>query len=439
LGLEATRGVVLALSIASELEHKTVPEFDMGDFWISALGTSHAARFLAENTGSVEPDDAYTAGLVQDSGVLAMQSVEPERYVEILHIQRREPEKRMQEIEQNVLGTTHTEVGGLALRRWGVPARIWEPVAYHHLQRVEMPDELDGESKTLARILNLADTMTRMYGETDVNILREKVHYQAREEFGLSEETVERELESLDDAIHAAAGFFAFDPDGVPSYSELRAQGARRAAELTLKRTRAFQKYRSQVEHERKRLEEVQTKNSELRAELAEDDLTSLLTRGEFLSRFEDELARARRYSHPISVLFLDIDRFKRINDRFGHIKGDLVLRRFGEFLKERIRGCDIAGRFGGDEFAVVFPETELERAVGTAERLREDLSWYSRDWLEGMGGVTVSGGVVHSATISAEINTEAILTAADRALYAAKADGRNCVRHLEQPEGASV
>jgi diguanylate cyclase (GGDEF)-like protein len=272
-----------------------------------------------------------------------------------------------------------------------------------------------------------------------VNIRWQKIRGRAQDEFGLTHPPIEQELGDMDGAIHQAATFFAFDPGGIPSYEQVRAQGAREVAQLTVQRAREFQKYKNRVEVDRTRLEAVQAANRKLKKKVAEDNLTSLLTRGEFLKRFNEEVARAKRYGHPISTLFLDIDHFKDINDRFGHLNGDSILRHFGRYLRQRIRRCDIPGRFGGDEFAVVLPETSLDQAVELAERLRENLMWASRNWLKGSEGITVSAGVVHSQTIPEEMDLDGILDAADQALYAAKGDGRNCVRHVEEPATTDV
>jgi diguanylate cyclase (GGDEF)-like protein len=102
------------------------------------------------------------------------------------------------------------------------------------------------------------------------------------------------------------------------------------------------------------------------------DELTKLYDRDTLLALLEKEFIRARRNSKAISLVMLDLDDFKQVNDRFGHQKGDDVLYHIGNIIRESIRGMDIGGRYGGEEFAIILPETDIRSAVGTAERLRK-------------------------------------------------------------------
>ncbi|MGB9695602.1 MAG: sensor domain-containing diguanylate cyclase, partial [Caldisericaceae bacterium] len=104
------------------------------------------------------------------------------------------------------------------------------------------------------------------------------------------------------------------------------------------------------------------------------DALTGLYNRREFDKRIKDEVERAKRYKRPLSIISMDLDKFKELNDTFGHLAGDNVLRAFGEILRKSIRNMDVAFRVGGDEFAIILPETEEEFAFGIAERIRQSL-----------------------------------------------------------------
>ncbi|MDP2660610.1 MAG: diguanylate cyclase [Dehalococcoidia bacterium] len=110
--------------------------------------------------------------------------------------------------------------------------------------------------------------------------------------------------------------------------------------------------------------------HQEVRKQASTDDLTHLTNRRYFYMRLEEELKRARRYGHPISLLFLDVDDLKQVNDRYGHLQGDELLRHVGSTLTAVLRGSDVAARFGGDEFVILLPETGREEASRAAERL---------------------------------------------------------------------
>jgi two-component system, cell cycle response regulator len=166
------------------------------------------------------------------------------------------------------------------------------------------------------------------------------------------------------------------------------------------------------------------------------DDLTRLATRRHWLNRFDDVLRQALRYGQPLSVLMIDIDHFKAINDRYGHLAGNVVLTTLGGVLHQRVRGADIVGRFGGEEFAIALPQTEQQGAVIVAEALRQAVS-QSHATYDGIGlkyhvsiGVSslVSDGVNVSGRSQLETIRNKLIDSADQALYQAKSQGRNAV-----------
>jgi diguanylate cyclase (GGDEF)-like protein len=175
-----------------------------------------------------------------------------------------------------------------------------------------------------------------------------------------------------------------------------------------------------------KRLEnELREKNQMLAKESMTDVVTGLRSRRYVTEVLAIEVLRARRYRLPLTVLMADLDHFKQVNDRFGHPIGDTVLRRVSDLLRSLLRGTDVAGRFGGEEFLVILPQTDREGAVTLAERWRQSLELTV---LDAPGGkrirTTVSIGVAEFMAQMAR--PDELVRAADTALYAAKANGRN-------------
>lgn len=153
------------------------------------------------------------------------------------------------------------------------------------------------------------------------------------------------------------------------------------------------------------------------------DPLTQLANRRYLLQQLEREFDRARRYRRPLSLLYLDLDGFKNINDRFGHLFGDDVLRGAAKAMRAVLRSTDLMARIGGDEFAVLMPETNLPEAKLATEKLRRALSAYSRQLDEGISDLSFCAGV---SQISADDDSiEALLQRADEAQYLAKASGK--------------
>ncbi|WP_445156808.1 GGDEF domain-containing protein [Halomonas sp. E14] len=157
------------------------------------------------------------------------------------------------------------------------------------------------------------------------------------------------------------------------------------------------------------------------------DELTGLFNRRYFMKRLVQELARFRRYARPASVILFDFDHFKRINDTHGHPAGDQVLVQTSRMLRGKLRVNDIPARLGGEEFAILLPETELDGAIGVAEKLRQQVSALSFASEEGhLFTASITCGV--SAFRDREETIEATLHRADRNLYQGKRAGRNRV-----------
>lgn len=155
----------------------------------------------------------------------------------------------------------------------------------------------------------------------------------------------------------------------------------------------------------------------------ATDALTGLPNRRAFEEVLDAQVELSETCREPVSLLLLDVDHFKAYNDTYGHIEGDELLQELASVLREEVRDTDLAARFGGEEFTVLLPATSSDQAAAIAERLRARLQSYPFPH----GGVTVSIGVA-TATGSGSYDRRALLTCADRALYEAKAEGRNRV-----------
>ncbi|MDG4551819.1 MAG: diguanylate cyclase [Candidatus Contendobacter sp.] len=172
---------------------------------------------------------------------------------------------------------------------------------------------------------------------------------------------------------------------------------------------------RKRLEHELERLSQV-------------DSLTGAMTRRAFDRRLVEEIERARRFGHPLTLLVADLDHFKHVNDTRGHHAGDVALRGFVAVCRRELRKYDLVGRLGGEEFALLLPDTGIDVAVVTAERLRETVAQAPID--PSVPGspfhITVSIGV---AQLRASDDASTLVQRADQALYAAKTAGRNGVR----------
>lgn len=162
------------------------------------------------------------------------------------------------------------------------------------------------------------------------------------------------------------------------------------------------------------------------------DNLTETANKRYFYETASKEINRTNRYKRPITLAYMDLDNFKNINDLFGHIAGDDVLRMTADTLKKNVRASDTVARVGGDEFAILFPETDYETAKVVIQRIQDE---FSNKVIKDMHSTTLSIGVAtcqdHPCTL------ESLVMSADNLMYSAKRQGKNEVRHETLKESA--
>ena len=169
------------------------------------------------------------------------------------------------------------------------------------------------------------------------------------------------------------------------------------------------------------------------------DPLTGLYNRRSLDQLLQREVALAERHHRPLSVVMIDLDHFKKINDAQGHAAGDHLLRAFADCLRMTLRKTDLAFRFGGDEFAVALPQTLIPQAQQVVQKLRQ--AYAAVDFSSAVPHLeqqpTLSIGVAERSATTNVLTLPALLAAADQALYEAKASTRNCVKTYESPKAA--
>jgi diguanylate cyclase (GGDEF)-like protein len=166
--------------------------------------------------------------------------------------------------------------------------------------------------------------------------------------------------------------------------------------------------------------------NEKLRQTATTDDLTKLFNRRQAMVRLREQWAIADRYGQPLSVAMVDIDHFKRVNDTYGHLRGDIVLQQIGIVLPENVRASDSVYRMGGEEFLILFPQQTSAQALVSAERCCQKVRGCVFAKEDGTEAITISAGVAQRT--AAMHDPDDLLKAADDALYAAKREGRDRV-----------
>jgi diguanylate cyclase len=195
------------------------------------------------------------------------------------------------------------------------------------------------------------------------------------------------------------------------------------------------QELSSQLQESRKQIEYLQENLEAVRAETFTDQLTTLSNRKQFDKSMDIYMRIAEETNSPFSLLMTDIDHFKKFNDTHGHQTGDQVLRLVAMAVKQNVKGQDVACRYGGEEFAIILPNTDIEQATAVAEHIRKAVmgkELVKRSTGANLGRVTTSVGV---AMWRPGDTAHSVIERADQCLYAAKRAGRNCVKHENDPD----
>lgn len=414
LGLNTVKSLVLGFSFLDSF--RDVPDegaegntFDLTQHWRRAIYGASASRIIATHVDDMDPDEAFLAALMQDVGMLAMYVVAGREYCDALSETDHDNEKVMA-CETEVFGFSHVDVGSELTKRWRLPESIVETARHHH-----DPGNASGPLVGFVRCGGLASLMASVCAEQGCERDMTLYAQRAKAWFGFSREKAEEVLQQAVDGAVQLSSLFAVDTGRKPDLGHMLSEASE-----------------ALVQHQI----ETQRQADELARQAYTDGLTGIANRKRFDEILTDEFRASMEEDLPLSVLFSDADKFKTLNDTYGHQAGDAVLQQLATRLTEAVGDRGTVCRYGGEEFAAILPGVCADDASVIAERCRVAVERAMFDLREvGCGvdelPVTVSVGVASREAGSGDAarNAEFLLRAADKAVYAAKDSGRNCVR----------
>ena len=411
LGVRGLRNIGLQLALTDMM-----PKNEGGNMLLSAcLRRATACRMLAKAAGAGDLDGHFTTGLFLDLGLLSRARSSSEGTLEILRL----PAKNRVIYERSLGLEDHAELGCVLAADFHLSPEVVEAIAAHHDAR---PPEAP-----LARVAWAAERVAARYEGGDLGQLADEA-YAAMELLGLDRATadaVAREVPAL--AAAAAHGLGCDNIDekvlGATLLDVNRSlAGLNQSYEAMVRRLEAL------IAEKEALARSLATANERLETMAMSDPLTGLANRRAVEAALARDLARADRERTWISVVALDVDHFKRVNDTHGHAGGDLVLVALGELLRTALRAGDLAGRMGGEEFLTILPDTDPEGAAVAAERLRSRIAAQRLTLPGGELAFTSSLGVASLRGPGCLRSATALVERADAALYEAKRSGRNRV-----------
>ena len=420
LGTQALRNIALSFVIVDGFKDMPQGGFDLDLFWKRSISTAVSAKILAAET-TLANDDIFITALLQDIGILVLFLADAAAFTEMLD-QKRISGKRVCNAEKEQFGFDHTELGSHLLKSWNLPETIYEPIRHHHANGAT-PTEPGSP-----QLLNISDKISSLYHGTQANKKFTEVHCVLAKQFGMEHEQIDELIDTIGEKAREMMDLFAVDPGEMKPFSQLMQETNDELQRLNFSYEQVVLELKQAKQNAEQLALSLKKSNDKLRKLAFRDDLTGLYNHRYFQEVFEAEIHRATRYSHPVSLLILDIDFFKQVNDTYGHPAGDDVLRQVSQTMVKLVRHCDIVARYGGEEFAIVLPETGTSGAKVLAQRIRRGIEQQQTSIKGQQIGVTVSVGVSSSDIEGIEHTRPVLIDRADKALYTAKRNGRNRV-----------
>lgn len=419
LGLNATMTLALSFSLSDLFRTKASDLRVIDRIWRRALISALASRLLAVRLRLGAPEELYLAGLLQDLGILALEASLPERYSPLL--ERFRAHDQFVATEREVLGMDHGEAGAWLMQHWDLPESLALTASAVH-----DPDgaALSGDALTRVRCVALAGQLAESFLGEDLQAGMVGVAAHAERWLGLDQGALESLVEEIVAALPELGSLF-----------EIEILSPRMAAGLIdqsreILATRNLRLIHQAAEHQQKVLE-MARETEVLQEAVIHDALTGLHNRRHFDQILQLEFGLARDNGWPLTLGFIDLDHFKRVNDDRGHITGDAVLAKTAAVLKQNLRERDYIMRYGGEEFVVMLPGHGTEAAIRVFERLRLAIAG-TRHQGEGGEVFSITASIGLAAHMDGALNLADpinLLRAADRALYDAKRQGRNQVK----------
>jgi diguanylate cyclase (GGDEF)-like protein len=409
LGLQSVKTLVLGFSLASNLAKSPSRGFKHVAYWKRSIVAATAARGIAAKIDLLHTEEVFLAALLMDIGMLVLDQVLGEQYGAVFA--RAATHADLPALERDALGATHAEVGGLLAEQWKLPPLLSIPIAHHHDDPAAIEDPT---LRKVTELVALAGRCADVFADENPSAAIADVRRAALEQFQLDAAACDALLAEVGKRTKEVASLFEINIGSTQQYEAILQRANQALVELTLQ---------SQMQ-----ASQLQQQNQQLQHRATTDALTGLANRAAFDDALAKLFAAAAGAGQPLSLLMLDLDGFKEINDGHGHPAGDAVLRAVGALLARSAGPQDVAARYGGDEMVLLLPRAPRAIAKAAAESLRSAIAARSIRHGSIKMQVTASIGVATFDTSAAFRTPAHLIKAADTALYNAKRAGRNCV-----------
>ncbi|MGD0388117.1 MAG: GGDEF domain-containing protein [Tepidisphaeraceae bacterium] len=408
LGLPTVKTLALGFSLVGSLNAKKSAKFDYLRFWRQSLFSAVSARALDKTLKRGTHEEAFLAGLLSDIGTLAMHQAIGEPYDELLAASQGDQVELIR-LSRQKFDLDHAEVGAMLAEHWRFPQVLIEPIRQHH--------QLTGcevQFRPLTEIVYVGVLCGQTFSAKRTGLVQLATR-ELKSRFQLDHAQIKSLLALIDAQTNELADLFEVTISPGRTYRDIEQEALQVLVEMTLQTQR--------------RSRQLASENKTLEKQAAIDGLTGLANRATLTQFLAAAFAQTQSTVEPLSILFLDVDEFKAVNDTHGHQAGDEVLDRLGTLLRSFTTNTDLAARYGGEEMVIVLRNCDSPRAIEVAERIRAAVQAECFNCAGNPFHVTASIGIATDAPGSRFRSPDDLIAAADRALYSAKKAGRNRVR----------
>ncbi|WP_166830842.1 sensor domain-containing diguanylate cyclase [Thalassoroseus pseudoceratinae] len=431
LGTRAVTSLALSFSLvdAATSTGKLADHFQA--YWRQSVVQGLAAEVLGQEFHNPKEHDFFLAGLLADLGRLAMLKTIGPEYTSTLETMM-ERQSWLAEQERDDLGFDHVEIGTKLMENWKLPPALIEASRFHHRSLDEIREHTNEVTASPVQCVATAAAIGDYYCMENQGPALERVRELANSFYQLESNQLQELLTTIKSRIDHAAELFNVDPTIIRAPNELLAmaneQLARLAVQERLEHVESMEEHK-RLERETQRLKAV---NQELQKRILHDPLTKIYNRAYLEDALRRETDRCCRLAEAIGLVFIDVDKFKNLNDTHGHAFGDVVLQRVARTMQKTLRGADILARYGGEEFVALVMNPSPEGIQIVAERLRTAVEREIIELNNTRVPVTVSLGCALGIPGREDDEfTKQLIEAADHAMYEAKSNGRNQSRFI--------
>jgi diguanylate cyclase (GGDEF)-like protein len=409
LGLQSVKTLVLGFTLVMTLSKAKGKGFRHLAYWKRSIFAATAARMIAGRVSLVQQEEAFLAALLKDIGILVLGQVLGDQYGEIYASAKTHQD--LPAVEMQALGMTHADVGGMLAEQWRLPPLLAMPIAHHH-----SPEQVtDSQLRKLTELVRLSGRCADVFVDDEPAQAIAMVRQSCHELYRMSASDADALLADIGTRTKEVASLFDINIGSALEYEAVLKKANDALVVITLQ--------------SQQQASTLQQQNKQLLRQATTDGLTGLSNRALLDGFLAEQFNEATRRARPLSLLMLDLDNFKHINDTHGHQAGDEVLRMMGKLLRAAAKPTDLPARYGGEELAVVLPGVTRLAAASLAETIRRAAAAREINCGKVSVPVTVSIGVATFEPGGPFRDVAHLVKAADLAVYAAKRAGRNCVR----------